>query len=163
MQALLTFSQKRYEIILKSNLPFGHQSGLFKSISLYWYPLPISGVTTLKALLFKRVPDWGPEQRESKLTVHCLLIIIILSSYIIIYYIIIKLLIMGNHPSQNWKWNPDIFWRSCLLFLKMDVKESVLNHFKINLNLQCQKWLMIKFYLFILFLFQGYKYDAGLV
>ncbi len=35
---------------------------------------------------FKRVPDWGPEQRESNLTVLCLLIIKILISYIIIYY-----------------------------------------------------------------------------
>ena len=33
----------------------------------------------------KRVLDLGPEQRESKLTVLCLLIIIILISYIIIY------------------------------------------------------------------------------
>jgi hypothetical protein len=70
MQALFTFSQKRYEIILKSNLTFGNRNGLFKSISLYWYPLPISGRGPL---------------------------------------------------------------RSCLLFLKMDVKESVLNPFKINL------------------------------
>jgi hypothetical protein len=37
---------------------------------------------------FKRVLDQGPEQRESNLTVLCLLIIIILISYIIIYYII---------------------------------------------------------------------------
>jgi hypothetical protein len=34
--------------------------------------------------LFKRVPDQGPEQRESNLTVLCLLIIIILISYNII-------------------------------------------------------------------------------
>ncbi len=54
---------------------------------------------------FKRVLYQGPEQRESKWTVLCLLIIIILISYIIIYYIIIKLLIVENHPSQNWKWN----------------------------------------------------------
>jgi hypothetical protein len=37
---------------------------------------------------FKRVLDWGPEQRESKMTVLCPLIITILISYIIIYYII---------------------------------------------------------------------------
>ncbi len=49
---------------------------------------------------FKRVLDCGPEQRESKLTVLCLLIIIILISYIII-----ELLTMENHPSQNWKQN----------------------------------------------------------
>jgi hypothetical protein len=39
---------------------------------------------------FNWVLDRGPEQRESKLTVLCLLIIIILISYIIIYYNIIK-------------------------------------------------------------------------
>jgi hypothetical protein len=54
---------------------------------------------------FKQVLDRGPEQRESKLTVLCPLIIRILISYIIIYYIIFKLLIMENHPSQNWKRN----------------------------------------------------------
>ncbi len=48
---------------------------------------------------FKRVLDRGPEERESKLTVLCLLIITILISYIIKYHIIIKLLIMENHPS----------------------------------------------------------------
>jgi hypothetical protein len=52
---------------------------------------------------FKRVLYQGPGQRESKLTVLCLLIIIILISYIIIYFIIIKLLTMENHPSQNGK------------------------------------------------------------
>jgi hypothetical protein len=46
---------------------------------------------------FKWVLDQGPEQREPKMTVLCLLIFII----IIIYYIIIKLLIMVNHPSRN--------------------------------------------------------------
>jgi hypothetical protein len=35
---------------------------------------------------FKRVLDRAPEQRESKLTVLCLLILIILISYIIMYY-----------------------------------------------------------------------------
>ncbi len=45
---------------------------------------------------FKRFPDWGPEQRESNLTVLCPHIIIIL-----IRYIIIKLLMMENHPSRN--------------------------------------------------------------
>jgi hypothetical protein len=59
--------------------------------------------------LFKRVLDQGPEQRESNLTVLCLLIIIILISYIIIYYIIIKLLIMENHSSRNWKPNSGWF------------------------------------------------------
>jgi hypothetical protein len=49
---------------------------------------------------FKWVLDRDPEQRESKLTVLCLLIIIILISYII-YYIIIKLLIMESHLSRN--------------------------------------------------------------
>ncbi len=44
---------------------------------------------------FKRVLDWGPKQRESKLTVLCLLIIIILISYIFIYFIIIY-----GEPSQ---------------------------------------------------------------
>jgi hypothetical protein len=43
-----------------------------------------------KYFWFKRVLDRGPEQRESKLTVLCLLIIIILISYIVIYYIIIN-------------------------------------------------------------------------
>ncbi len=50
---------------------------------------------------FKRVLDWGPEQRESNLTVLSPLIIIILISYITI----IKLLIMENHPSRNQKRN----------------------------------------------------------
>jgi hypothetical protein len=54
---------------------------------------------------FKRVLHRGPEQRESKLTVLCLLIIVILISYIILYYIIIKLLITENHPSGNQKQN----------------------------------------------------------
>jgi len=54
---------------------------------------------------FKRVLDRGPEQREPKFTVLCLLIIIILISYIIGYYIVIKLLIMENYPSRNWKRN----------------------------------------------------------
>ncbi len=54
---------------------------------------------------FKRVLDWGPEQRGSKLTVLCPLIIIILISYIIIHYIIIKLLIVEKNASRNWKWN----------------------------------------------------------
>ncbi len=46
---------------------------------------------------FKRGLDQGPEQRESKLTVLCLLIIIILISYIIIiYYFIINY----REPSQ---------------------------------------------------------------
>ncbi len=50
---------------------------------------------------FKRVLDWGPEQRESKLIVLSPLIIIILISYIIIYYIIIKLIIINyGEPSQ---------------------------------------------------------------
>ncbi len=53
---------------------------------------------------FKWVPDWGPEQRESYLTVLCLHIIIILNCYIII-----KLLIMENHPSQNRKRNSNMF------------------------------------------------------
>jgi hypothetical protein len=48
--------------------------------------------------------DRGPEHRESKMTVLCLLIIMILISEIIIYYII-KLLIMENHPSRNRKRN----------------------------------------------------------
>jgi hypothetical protein len=60
---------------------------------------------TLVFFWFKRGLDQGPEQRESKLTVLCLLIIIILISYIIIYYIIIKLLITENHPSRNRKRN----------------------------------------------------------
>ncbi len=47
----------------------------------------------------KWVLDQGPEQRESKMTVICLLIIIILISLIIIYYINIKLLNYGE-PSQ---------------------------------------------------------------
>ncbi len=55
--------------------------------------------------LFKWGLGRGPEQRESKMTVLCLLINIILICYIIIYYIIIKLLIMENHPSQKRKWN----------------------------------------------------------
>ncbi len=42
--------------------------------------------------LFKRVLDRGPEQRESKMTVLCLLISIYL-------YIIVKSLIMEKHPS----------------------------------------------------------------
>jgi hypothetical protein len=50
--------------------------------------------------LFKRVPDRGPEQRESNLTVLYQHIIIIL-----IGYIIIKLLTMENHSSRNRKWN----------------------------------------------------------
>jgi hypothetical protein len=54
--------------------------------------------------LFLRVLDRGPEQRESKLTVLCLLIIIILTGFIIIFYVIIKLLIMENHPSLNQIW-----------------------------------------------------------
>ncbi len=54
-----------------------------------------SGANVLKPLSswliffwFKQVLDQGPEQRESKMTVLCLLIIIILISYIIVYYII---------------------------------------------------------------------------
>jgi hypothetical protein len=54
---------------------------------------------------FNRVLGPGSEQRVSKLTVLSPLNIIILISFIIIYYIIIKLLIMENHPSQNWKRN----------------------------------------------------------
>jgi hypothetical protein len=54
-----------------------------------------------KYFWFKRVLDRGPEQRESKLTVLCMLIIIILISYII-------LLIMENYPSQNQKRNSGI-------------------------------------------------------
>ncbi len=57
---------------------------------------------------FKWVLDRGPEQRESKMTVFCLLIIIILISKITIYYIVIKLLIMENHPSRNQKLNSRI-------------------------------------------------------
>jgi len=52
----------------------------------------VIGVTLVHVFLFKWVLDRGPEQRESKLTVLCLLIIIMLISYIIMYYIIIKLL-----------------------------------------------------------------------
>jgi hypothetical protein len=51
------------------------------------------------------------------MTVLCVLIIIILISYITIYYIIIKLLIMENHPSQNWKQNSP----AILFFLVMQV------------------------------------------
>jgi hypothetical protein len=51
--------------------------------------------------LFKWVLHGGQEQRESKLTVLCLLIIMILINYTIVYYIVIKLLIMEYHPSQN--------------------------------------------------------------
>ncbi len=50
--------------------------------------------------LVKRVPGWGPEQRETEKTVLYLQNIIIFISYVII-----KLLIMENHPSWNWKWN----------------------------------------------------------
>ncbi len=51
---------------------------------------------------FKRVLDWDPEQRESKMTVLCQLITIIFISYVILYYIIIIiLLIMENHPSRK--------------------------------------------------------------
>jgi hypothetical protein len=42
--------------------------------------------------LVKRVPGWGPEQRESEKTVLYPQIIILLISYIIISYIIIELL-----------------------------------------------------------------------
>jgi hypothetical protein len=48
-------------------------------------------------LWFKPVPDLGPEQRESKLTVLCPLIIIILISYIIIYF---HQIINYGEPSQ---------------------------------------------------------------
>ncbi len=48
--------------------------------------------------------DEAQGQRESEKTVLYLQIIIILISYIII-----KLLIIENHPSQNWKWNSLIF------------------------------------------------------
>ncbi len=65
--------------------------------------------------MLKWVLDWGPEQRESKMTVLCPLIIIILINKIIIYYIIIRLLIMENHPRQNWKWNSCY---KCCLFLQ---------------------------------------------
>jgi hypothetical protein len=44
-----------------------------------------------------RVPDRGPEQRESNLTVLCPLIIIILISYIILYY---DKIINYGEPSQ---------------------------------------------------------------
>ncbi len=53
---------------------------------------------------FKRVLDWGPEQRESNKTVLYPQIIIILISYIII-----QLLIMENRQSRNWKRNSQWF------------------------------------------------------
>jgi hypothetical protein len=69
-------------------------------------------------LWFKWVPDQGPEQRESNLTVLCPLIIIILISFIVIYYIVIKLLIMQNHPSRNRKRNSMIIVLSQVFFTK---------------------------------------------
>ena len=65
------------------------------TLSHYQYDMDLINVF----FLFKLVLDRGREQRESKLTVLCLLVIIILISYIIKYYIIIKLLIMENHPT----------------------------------------------------------------
>ncbi len=59
---------------------------------------------SINVFFVKRALDLGPDQRESNENVLCLLIIIILISYIITY-ITIKLLIMENHPSQNWKQN----------------------------------------------------------
>ncbi len=61
------------------------------------------------SMFLKRVLHQGPELRESKLTLICLVIIIILIGYIILYYIIIKLLIMENHPSQNRKRNSIVY------------------------------------------------------
>ncbi len=82
-----------------------------KNFTSVWYPrylanlLCYSSGYTCFFILFKRVLDRGPEQRESKMTVLCPLIIIILIGYIIIYYIIIKLLIIENHKSRNRKQN----------------------------------------------------------
>ncbi len=85
------------------------QTSLIK-LFLQFYSFQVPAVagfepSNLSFFWFKQVLDRGPEQRESKLTVLCLLIIIILIIKIIIYYIIIKLLIMENHPSRNQKRN----------------------------------------------------------
>ncbi len=91
-------------------------------------PLDLMSVTFLKSswsqnvfFLFKRVPHQGPEQRESRLTVLCLLIIIIL---VILLYIIL-LLIMENHPCRNQKWNSPRSWSQCCkTFLKLVIDAS---------------------------------------
>jgi hypothetical protein len=74
-------------------------SVLFLICTLSYFLILLCSIYTTGFFWFKQVLDRGPEQRESKLTVLCLLIIIKLISYITIYYIIIKLLIMENHPS----------------------------------------------------------------
>ncbi len=66
----------------------------------YWQPSYLQGESSSLFFLVKRVPGWGPEQRESEKTVLYPQVIIILISYIVI-----KLLIIENHPSRNWKQN----------------------------------------------------------
>jgi hypothetical protein len=96
-----------------------------------WMRTVVSNMVTLLFFVFfwfKWVPDRGPEQRESNLTVLCVMIIIILISCIIIYYYqIMKLLIMENHPSWNWKRS------STLLFTKHRYLEMV----KVNNVAKC--------------------------
>ncbi len=99
-------------VYLKKFLFIAKDSSLLKNIanhkspffSLLWLENK-PGIFWRFFFWFKQLLDWGQEQRESKMTVLCLLITIILISYMIIHYIIIKLLIMDNHPSQNRKWN----------------------------------------------------------
>ncbi len=85
-----------------------HQLACF---AMLWIVKEISTISIFFPIMvknivwFKRVLDRRPEQRESKMTVLCPLITKILISYIITYYIIIILLIMENHPIQNWKRN----------------------------------------------------------
>ncbi len=62
--------------------------------------------------LVKRVPGWGPEQRESEKTVLYPQIIILLISYIII-----KLLINENYASRNRKWNSEFVVFCSKLFI----------------------------------------------
>ncbi len=74
---------KKWPKIAKAYLESPHQTNL--------ETLKYLQQTMCVLFWLKRVLDRGPEHRESKMTVLCPLIIIIL--------------IMENHPSQNWKQN----------------------------------------------------------
>jgi hypothetical protein len=103
----VTSLDKQYEIVIYGkwkNTLLALRVTLDLTNTLAYYGIRTLQIHKCFVFLVKRVLDLGPDQRESNENVLCLLIIIILISYIITY-ITIKLLIVENHPSQNWKRN----------------------------------------------------------
>jgi hypothetical protein len=109
------------------------------------------------SLSFLDVYGSGPRPRTKRVKNDCTLSADYynINSYIIIYYIIIKLLIMKNHPSQNWKWN-SFFWEGKL---RTEIVQDVTRGRDswVRFCSKCPKyidsnWFIMKLWIFVIFL-----------